>query len=467
MKIIHKTALTALVALSLQSCIATKTYERPQVLHEEGFKTTELMQKDSGTIAFLPWRTVFTDPQLQTYIAHALENNNDVRIALENIKQGQSYLMQGKAGYLPTLNIGANYTHSVNSKNTQMGRILGNRQHTDQYDVTANLSWEADIWGKITSQKNAAEAGYLQTVAAHQAVKTQLISSVAATYFQLLALDEQRRIALETIANREQSLSTNQALKEAGRITEVAVKQTEAQLFNAQSLLLDLENSIKLQENVLSVLMGDLPKEISRGTLKDQNIGFDLQVGFPADLLNNRPDVVAAEMAFRSAFEMTNVAKASFYPSLRLTATGGFQSVDFAQLFDPTSLFGNIIGGLAQPLLNGRQIRTQYEVSMSNKDKAFYNYKQTVLEASKEVSDALYTYQTNKAKIILKQKEAAAYTTSVAYSEELLNNGMASYIEVLTAKENELAAQLSVVNSEFARLNALIQIYKSLGGGLQ
>ena len=466
MKILYKTGSVALIALSLQSCIATKNYERPEILNENDFKTENIVQKDSVSVAHLPWRSVFTDPELQTYIQRALDNNNDVRIALESIKQAQAYLSQGKAGYLPTMNIGANYTHSVNSKNTQMGKMLGDRQHLDQYDVTANLSWEADIWGKITSQKNAAEASYLQTVAAHQAIKTQLISSVAATYFQLLALDEQRKIALKTIANREQSLETNQALKEAGRITEVAVKQTEAQLYNAQSLLLDLENSIKLQENVMSVLMGDFPKAISRGELSEQTVQLDLNIGVPADLLNNRPDILAAEMAFKNAFELTNVARASFYPSLRLTASGGFQSVDFAKLFDPTSLFGNVLGGLTQPLFNGRQIRTQFEVSMSNKEKAYYNYKQTVLEASKEVSDALYTYQANEAKIVLKEKEAEAYTTAVSYSEELLTNGMASFVEVLTAKESELAAELSVVNSKFARLNALIQLYKSLGGGI-
>ena len=466
MKVLYKSASVAIIALSLQSCIATKNYERPQVLNDEDFKTENIIRKDSLSAAHLPWQTVFTDPRLQEYIQRTLENNNDVRIALENIKQAQAYILQGKAGYLPTLNIGTNYTHSVNSQNTQIGRIIGRRQHLDQYDITANLSWEADIWGKITSQKNAAEASYLQTVAAHQAVKTQLIASVAATYFQLLALDEQKKIALSTIANREQSLETNKALKEAGRITEVAVKQTEAQLYNAQSLLLDLENSIKLQENVMSVLMGELPGDIPRSELDAQKVAMDLNVGVPADLLNNRPDVIAAEMAFKNAFELTNVARAGFYPTLRLTASGGLQSVDFAKLFDATSLFGNVIGGLTQPLLNGRQIRTQYEISMSNKEKAFYTYKQTILEASKEVSDALYTYQANEAKIVLKQKEAEAYTTSVAYSEELLNNGMASYIEVLTAKENELAAELSVVNARFARLNALIQLYKALGGGV-
>lgn len=465
MKILYRTLAIVVLGATLQSCLATKNYERPEVINESYFRSDNLPQ-DSLSMAQVSWKTIFKDPVLTNHIEKALENNIDIRVAIENITAAQSIVFQGKMGYYPTLNLGANYTHSVNSENTQIGRIIGRRQRLDQYDITANVSWELDVWGKITSQKKASVASYLQTVATHQAVKTQVISSVASAYFQLLALDEQKAIALSTIANRQQSLETNKALKDAGRITEVAVKQTEAQLFNAEALLLDIDNNIKIQENVISVLLGEMPHTIERSTLDAQYFDIDLNTGFPAQLLMNRPDVIAAENGLINAFEMTNVAKTAFYPTLRLTATGGLQSVDFAKLFDPTSLFGNFVAGLAQPILNGRQIRTQYEVSLTTKEKAFLNYKQTILNASKEVSDALYTYETMEKKAVLKEKEALAYSTAVEYSEELLNNGMASYIEVLTAKENELNAELSVVNTEFAQWNALIQLYKALGGGI-
>ncbi|WP_448606407.1 efflux transporter outer membrane subunit [Paenimyroides ceti] len=465
MKILYRTLAIVVLGATLQSCLATKNYERPEVINESYFRSDNLPQ-DSLSMAQVSWKTIFKDPVLTNHIEKALENNIDIRVAIENITAVQSIVFQGKMGYYPTLNLGANYTHSVNSENTQIGRIIGRRQRLDQYDITANVSWELDVWGKITSQKKASVASYLQTVATHQAVKTQVISSVASAYFQLLALDEQKAIALSTIANRQQSLETNKALKDAGRITEVAVKQTEAQLFNAEALLLDIENNIKIQENVISVLLGEMPHTIERSTLDAQYFDIDLNTGFPAQLLMNRPDVIAAENGLINAFEMTNVAKTAFYPTLRLTATGGLQSVDFAKLFDPTSLFGNFVAGLAQPILNGRQIRTQYEVSLTTKEKAFLNYKQTILNASKEVSDALYTYETMEKKAVLKEKEALAYSTAVEYSEELLNNGMASYIEVLTAKENELNAELSVVNTQFAQWNALIQLYKALGGGI-
>ena len=466
MKIIYKTAFVAITAVSLQSCIATKDYQKPNAWEHASFNTNEVV-KDSAVQSVLPWQQVFTDAALQQHIQTALENNLDIRVALENINQAQSYLSQGRMGHLPTFSIGTNYTHSVNSINTQFGRILGQRQRLDQFDITGSLGWEADIWGKITSRKRAAEATYLQTVAAHQAVKTELISMVASNYYNLLALDAQKQVALKTIENRSKSLETNKALKDAGRVTEVAVKQTEAQVLSAQALLLDIENNIKIQENSLSILEGMFPKEIERSTFADLQLNVDTEEGVSIETLNNRPDIQAAELGFRNAFELTNVAKASFYPTLKLTASGGLQSVEFEKLFDPTSFFASIVAGIAQPILNGRQIRTQYEISLSNQEKAFLNYKQSVLNASKEISDALYAIDINKKKLVLKQQEAEAYTTAVNYSQELLNNGMANYLEVLTATESELNAQLNIITTQYNLWNANIQLYKAMGGGVE
>lgn len=466
MKYIYKTAVVVFSAVTLQSCIATKDYEKPAIWNDAAFNTHKVAQ-DSLAQPVMTWKEVFTDALLQQHIQTALENNIDVRVALENINQANATFAQGKAGYLPTLNIGANYTHSVNSINTQFGRILGQRQRLDQFDITGSLAWEADVWGKITSRKLANEASYLQTIAAHQAVKTQLISMVAATYYNLLALDAQKEIAQKTIVNRSKSLETNKALKDAGRVTEVAVKQTEAQMLSAQSLLLDIDNNIKVQENAMSVLLGMFPKGIERSTFSSQQLAVNGAEGVSLAVLTNRPDILAAELGFRNAFELTNVAKASFYPTLRLTANGGLQSVDFDKLFDPTSFFASIVAGLAQPILNGRQIRTQYEISLSNKEKALLNYKQAVLNASKEVSDALYTIDTNTKKLALKKQEADAYRTAVQYSQELLNNGMASYLEVLTATESELNGELNVITTQYNLWNANIQLFKAMGGGVE
>lgn len=454
------------ILILLQSCFVAKNYERENDIVNEKFYRTDLVSQDSMSIASLSWKEIFTDGKLQEYINKGLENNLDIRIALQNIEAAEAYVKQGKAAFFPTLNGNASYTHSTSSLNTQTASFFGGeRQYVNLYEISGSLSWEADIWGKIRSNKRAYMAGYLQSVSAHQAVKSELVASIASAYYQLLAYDEQKMIAEETIANREQSVETIRALKDAGNVTEVAVKQTEAQLLNAKSLLLDINNNIRLLENTFCILLGESPHEVPRGKLEKQEISAELTVGVPVQLLSNRPDVMAAEYGLIRDFELTNLARSNFYPSVRLTANGGIQSIDFDDLFSANSLFASIVGSLAQPILNGRQIRTQYEVSRTQQETALLNYKKTILNASKEVSDALYSYRTNDEKIGLKQQEYEAYKQAIEYSEELQVYGMANYLEVLTARENALNAQLSIVNTEFGRLNTAVQLYMALGGG--
>lgn len=453
------------LAIFLQSCFVAKDYNRPeQVINEKLYRTDQLSQ-DSVSMANVSWKEIFTDQKLAAHIEKALSNNLDIRIALQNIEAAQAYVKQGKAAYFPTITGNASYTHSTQSMNTQFGALIGQRQFLNQYEISGSLSWEADIWGKIRSNQRAFVASYLQSVSAHQAVKSELVAGIASTYYQLLALDEQKRITEETIANRESSVETIKLLKDAGNVTEVAVRQTEAQLLNAKALLLDIDNNIKLMENSFSILLGEAPQNIERGTLNAQVVNADMKTGVPIQLLSNRPDVMAAEYALINSFEMTNVAKSNFYPAIRLTANGGLQGIEFDRLFDAHSLFGSVVASLAQPILNGRQIKTQYEVSKAQQEIALLNYKQTILNASKEVSDAMYTYQTNDQKVQLKQGEFEAYKDAITYSEELQVYGMANYLEVLTARENALNAQLSVINTQYGRLNAIVQLYKAVGGG--
>lgn len=465
MKILYKYkfVILPLVVLSLQSCFVAKDYEQPEIINEENFRTDNLPQ-DSITMADVSWREMFTDPILQQHIDEALNNNIDIRVALQQILAANAYLKQGKAGYLPSLTGNASVTHNELSSNSQFGSLFSS---LDQYEVSADLSWEADIWGKIRSNKRAYEATYLQTVAAHQAVKTALISSVASSYYQLLSLDEQKKVTEETIKNREKSLETNKALKVAGSITEVGVKQTEAQLYTAQAILIDLNNQIRLLENTMSILLGKEPTSINRATLKEQEINTELKTGVPAQLLRNRPDVINAEYALVNAFELTNVARANFYPSLTLTATGGFQSLDLGNLFDTNSLFATVIGGLTQPIFNKRQIKTQFEVAEVQQEQARLQFRKAFLNATKEVSDALYNYEASTDKIEVKQKEFDAYDTATNFSQELLNNGLANYLEVLTARENALNSKLDLITAKYSQLNSIVSLYEALGGGWQ
>ncbi len=449
-----------------QACFVAKEYQRPEevVLEEDLFRTNILLQ-DTTSMAQVSWREMFTDSLLINYIEEGLNNNIDIRVAVQQIAATEAYVKQGKARYLPTLGLGAGVNHQILSRNSQFGPFFDGS--ITQYEATGNLSWEADIWGKIRSNDRAFQASYLQTAAAHQAVKTELIASIASMYYQLLALDKQLEITLETIETRESSLETTRALKEAGTVTEVAVKQTEAQLYRARAVVVDIENNIRLVENALSILLGDTPHDIERTDLARQQITTELQAGVPGQLLRNRPDVIASEYNLINAFELTNVARSSFYPSIRLTATGGFQSLDIAELFNANSLFANLAGSLAQPLLNQRRIRTQFEVAQAQQQIALLDFKRSLLVASREVSDALYNYEAAVEKIKLKSEEYGAYELATTYSEELLNNGLANYLEVLTARENALNSQLELVNERFNRLDSIVELYRALGGGWQ
>ena len=458
---IYKILILASLPFLLVSCFAAKDYERPQVVNEANYRTENLPQ-DTLSIATLSWKELFTDPLLQGYIEEGLKNNMDIRVALQQIRIAEAYVKQGKAGYFPSLNGNAKYTHQEFSAGGQFGSQFSS---LDQYELSANLSWEADIWGKIRSNERAFQASYLQSVAAHQAVKSRLLANIASVYYQLLALDEQIRVTEETIETRSKGLETTQALKEAGNVTEVGVKQTEAQLYAAKGILIDLKNQARLLENTMSILLGSAPHEITRGSLENQNIDIPLNTGIPAQLLRNRPDVMAAEYSLMNAFELTNAARASFYPSLTLSATGGFQNIEIDKLFNANSLFATIIGGLTQPIFNKRQIRTQYEVSQAQQEQAYLDFRLAVITASKEVSDALYNYEAAIEKIEVNQKEFEAYNLATGYSEELLDNGFANYLEVLNARENALNSSLNLINTKNNQLQAVVDLYEALGGG--
>ena len=451
---------------SLQSCFVAKEYNRPQEITTEAYYRTDELVKDSTTIAKVSWKEVFTDASLQSLIDKGLSNNLDIRNAMQNIRIAEAYMKQGRAQYFPTFSVGPKFTLTESSANSSMGRFTG-KQTQRQYELSGAMSWELDIWGRIKSNQRATEATFLQTLAAHQAVKTSIISMIANAYYQLLALDEQKKIAQEAIVNRTQSLETTKALKDAGQVTEVAVNQTEAQLLSAESLLLDINRQIRLQENYISYILGESSTEINRSSLDSQVINTTLAIGVPAQILENRPDVKAAEFGLANAFHLVNAAEANFYPRLTIDASGGVQGIELDKLFDHQSLFANVLAGLTQPILNRRQIKTQKEVALVQQEQALLKYKQAILLASKEVSDAMYQYDAASKKIDLKQQESTVLKSAVSNSEELLNYGMANYLEVITARDSALNADLGLVKIKLAKLQSLVELYRALGGGVQ
>ncbi|MDI6048997.1 efflux transporter outer membrane subunit [Flavobacterium sp. XS2P24] len=462
---IYRITLLGVTAILMQSCFVAKDYKRPE-LKTENLYRNEVVSTDTISLANVAWNNVFTDPLLQGYIKKGLENNLDIKIAMQNIAAAEATMKQGKAGYFPTLSAGADWTHQELSKNSQFGALLQDRS-TDQYQFTGSLSWEADIWGKIRSNKRAVNAAYLQTTAANQAVKTQLIANIAATYYQLLSVDAQIKLAEKTLVNRNQSVETIVALKKAGNVTEVGVKQTEAQKYATEIIIADLKNSIIILENTMSILMGEGSAKIERSTFESQSIQPTITLGVPATLLRNRPDVIAAEYNLISNFEQTNVTKSNFYPTLKLTATGGLQSIDLKEWFSANSIFANIVTGLTQPIFNQRQIKTRFEIAKANQEKAYLQFEQSLLTAGKEVSDALAQYNNETYKLTVREKQVDALNKATDYSDELLTYGLANYLEVLTVKDNALNAELSLIDNKFQQYKAIIQLYRALGGGWQ
>ena len=462
---IYKITLFVVSATLLQSCFVAKDYQRPDLKTEDLYRN-ETASADTNSLANVSWDKIFTDPILQSYIKKALENNYDVRIAMQNLAAAQATMLQGKAGYFPTLSAGTDWTHQELSKNSQFGAIVNNTT-VNQYQLTGTLSWEADIWGKIRSNKRGTQAAYLQTNAANQAIKTQLIASIATTYYQLLAVDEQIKVAEETLINRDKSIETINALKKSGNVTEVGVKQTEAQKYATELIIADLKNNSILLENTLSILLAQAPAKIERSSFQAQKLEPAITVGVPAALLRNRPDVIAAEYNLINNFEMTNVAKSSFYPSLKVTATGGLQSIDIQKWLSANSVFANIVTGLTQPIFNQRQIKTRYEIAKANQEKAYLQFEQSLLTAGKEVSDALAQYKNESYKISIREKQVESLTKAADFSDELLTYGLANYLEVLTSKNDALNAQLNLVDNKFQQYKAIIQLYKALGGGWQ
>lgn len=454
------------VLMALSGCFVARPYKAPENLVNDSFYRTDQLPKDTLNMANFSWKELFTDEKLQGYIEKALNDNLDIRSAIQRIAIADAYLKQGKAMFFPSLSLGPSYNWNTNSLNTPAGKAgTGERTYTSIYGLGGNIGWEADIWGKIKSSKDLALANLLQTQAAHQAVKSDLVAAIADTYYQLTALDEQKKITEETIVTREQNLVTTKALKEAGTVTEVDVKQSEALLLDSRGILVNLNNSIKLMENYFCTLLSIPPGPVDRNTLDEQVINTPLAAGVPVQLLTNRPDVRAAEFGYMSAYFGTNQARAAFYPSLTLTAGGGFQSVDFDKIFNAASLFGSLTGSLLQPVFNRRQIRTQYEVAQANQQIAFNDYKKTILQAASDVSSALYNYDAQQQLIEIKHQEFLKYDTAVQYSQALVNSGFGNFLNVIVAMQSSLTAQLNYIDAKYGRLSDIVQLYRALGGG--
>jgi NodT family efflux transporter outer membrane factor (OMF) lipoprotein len=463
----YKIPFFAAIALTLlvSGCV-TKKYDRPNVKTDDIFR--DLKGTDTVNMATMPWESLFADAKLKALISKGLAQNVDLKNAIQNIVQANATLKQAKLGYYPTLSANADITHTKQSKSAlNFPSGININTLTDTYRAYLSTSWEADIWGKISSTKRMALASYLQSDAAKRAVQTQLIADIANNYYALVAYDEQLRITEETLKSRIDNIEIVNALKEAAIVNGAAVVQAEANRYAAEVTIPDLKLSIRQTENALCILLGQAPGPIDRTKLQDQAVPENLAIGVPAQLLENRPDVQQAEMAFRNAFENVNLAKTYFYPSLTLTANGGASTLHLDNFFKQ-SIFYSIIGSLTQPIFNRGLNKQRLTTAQSQQIQALNNFQQTIFVAGQEISNALYSYDMAVAKQESRVKQVEALTKAVDYTEQLLEyTSTTNYTDVLTSQQSLLAAQLSGVNDKLQQLQAVVNLYRALGGGWQ
>lgn len=463
----YSLALVLFVGL-ISACKVTKVYQHPNFTATDSLYRGQVGAQDNTNLAVLPYQDLFLDPILQKLINEGLTQNLDLKSALERMKNAAAQLRLSKVAYLPSLNLDLSAAENKQSEaalNFPPGININTK--TALYKAQLSTSWELDVWGKLGSAKRAALASFLQTDAAKRAVQTELISNIANNYYLLLALDKQLAITQQTLQNRIKAEKTIKSLKDAAIVNGAAVVQSEANRYAVEVTIPDLKRSIRETENALDVLLARPAGPIERAHLDDEKNLSDLKVGLPTQLLKNRPDVQAAEFAFQSAFENTNLARTYFYPSLTLTANGGLSTLDLKNFFDH-SIFYSVVGGLTQPIFNKGLNKARLNSAKAAQQEAFYNFQKTLLTAGSEVSNQLYAFQTAKEKEGYRSQQITALQKSVDYTYQLLKYSSATnYTDVLTSEQSLLAAQLSGVNDQLQKLQAVVNLYKALGGGWQ
>lgn len=440
--------------LLLSSCGIYTKYERPEV-KTDGLFGEEVAVQDTTSIATLSWRELFTDPKLQSLVERALAGNTDLLSAQQRIKEAEATLLSARLAYLPSFML------------TPQGGVssFDGSKGSWTYSGIASASWEIDIFGKLTNAKRRSKALYLQSLEYEQAVSTSLIANVANLYYTLLTLDEQYRISKETAVTWNESVRTMRAMMSAGMTNEASVAQSEANCRQVEASLLDLKQQIKEVENSLSILLGEIPGAIERGCIANQTFPQQLAVGVPVQLLSRRPDVKTAELSLVSAFYNTNAARSAFYPSITLSGTGGWTNSAGSMIVNPGKLLLSAVGSLTQPLFNKGLNMAQLKIAKAQQEEAKLAFRQALLGAGSEVNNALTQVQTARGKAELRSSQITSLETAVRSTQLLMQHGTSTYLEVLTAQQSLLSAQLIQVSDRFDEIQGIINLYQALGGG--
>lgn len=445
--------------LLLSSCGIYKKYERPEVNTKGLYRDTlsdqdTLVSNDSTTLGSTPWREVFTDPKLQTLIDSALSNNSDLLTAALSVKQSEDMLKVAKLAYVPSF---------VFSPNGALSSWDGAKTNKT-YSLPIQASWTVDLFGSLLNAKRAQQMVLVQARDYQRAVRTSIISGVANCYYTLLMLDEQLRITKETEALTEQTWKTMQDMKEYYGYNEGSVLSAKANYLSVKASIPEIERQIRETENSLSLLLAQAPTRIDRGTFAGQSLPENLRTGVGIQVLANRPDVHAKEMALANCFYNVNKARSAFYPNITITGSAAWTNSSGMGIVNPGKMLLNAVGSLVQPIFQHGQLIAGLRVAKSQQEQAYIAWQQSILNAGSEVSNALKLYETSAKLSEIEAERVETLQSNVEAVTALMANG-STYLEVITAQQALLASKLQKVVDDFNKMQAVVNLYYALGGG--
>ena len=448
-----KTTIFILSTLMLTGCA---TYSR---YHRAGIRTENLywnlsVDIDTTNIASMSWREMFTDRELQSLIEAGLEQNTDLNVARLRVEAAEAALMTAKLSYLPSLGI-----------NAEGGGSRYDGATAKTYNVGATASWELDIFGKFTAAKRGAVVAWQGSRDYQQAVQTQLIATIADSYYTLALLDEQMSINNRTLENWRATVRTLEALKKVGKANEAGVLQAKANVMQLESSQLAICKSVSETENALSAILAMPSQPIERSSLDEASFPDTISIGVPLQLLSNRPDVRQAEMELAQAFYATHVARSAFYPNITLSGTLGWTNNGGGAITNPGQWLFNAIGSLTQPLFNRGTNIANLKIAQTKQEEAKLLFQQSLLNAGKEVNDALTTWQTAKSQYEINTRQVETLREAVRKTELLMSHSSTSYLEVLTTQQSLLSAEQAQAQDRFGEIQGIINLYHALGGG--
>ncbi|PKW30301.1 TolC family protein [Flavobacterium lindanitolerans] len=470
---IYQYSIVVAFCLAVIGCKAPQTIaETPSKPVPESFGTS----KDTTNMSTIKWNQFFKDPNLVELIDTALKNNQELNITLQEIEIAKNDVRVKKGLLLPTVGLRAGaglekvgrYTsQGAGDATTEIKPGVETPDPLPDYTIGAYANWEVDIWKKLRNSKKAAVNRYLATVEGKNFVITNLIAEVADSYYELLALDSQLDIVKQTIELQSNALEIVKIQKQAARATELAVQKFQAEVLTSKSLEFEILQKIKETENKINFLLARYPQEIKRDKTNFTDLlPATVNSGIPSQLLSNRPDIKKAELELVAAKLDVKVARAEFYPSLDISAAFGVRAFKPAYLFTfPESLLYSVAGDLAAPLINRNAIKAEFKSANARQLQALYNYDRTVLNAYLEVSTQLSKIENLQKGYDLKSQQVDALNRSIDISNDLFKSARVDYFEVLMTQRDALESKLELIETKKEQLNAVVHVYKDLGGG--